>query len=641
MSLVRLESIVKRFGGDPVLEGVDLRIEEGEKVGLIGRNGTGKSTIFRLIMGEMEPDSGVIERMRRARFAYLAQLPDLDVDRTIHEVVLDQFAELIQMERRLLRLADQLAHGEDALMEEYSALQETFHHRGGYEFHLRVERVLTGLGFSRDEFDLPVGALSGGQRTRLLLAMVLLEDADLLLLDEPENHLDLRAREWLEAYLRDSPRAFVIISHDRRMLNAVVARVVDLERGRVRSYTGNYDAYLEAKELASEQQADAFARQQKEIERQEAWINRFRYKSSKARQVQARVRRLEKLDRVDAPDRDAARASLQLGTVVRAGAKVIEAEGLAMAYGDLRLYEDVDLCIERGERVGIIGPNGSGKTTLLRHLAGRLPNGEGACRGEVRLGPNVRLGFYEQQHETLNRANDILTELRQVRPDWTPERIRTFMGRLLFTGEDIFKPIGALSGGELSRVSLAKLVLSDANTLLLDEPTNHLDIATREVLEGALSEYEGTLVIVSHDRELIDRLVERLIIVDQGRAAFHLGNYTHYRQGESDAASGPVSADDAQEVLRIRSKRAKAKNKEAARQEQNRERRNRRRLSEVESDIAEMEELVNATEARFVDLDPSDYIALSELTEEYENLKADLRALYEAWEELAAELEGD
>lgn len=630
MSLVRLENVSKSYSGQSVLKNASFRVEEGEKIGLIGRNGSGKTTLFRLITGQAAPDTGVVERMRRARIAMLAQLPDVPPETPLMEIVLGRFAKLIELEARMRDIEHRIAAGEHGLLDEYSHVQDQFAVRGGYEFRANAARVLTGLGFAEAEFDLPFRALSGGQRTRLMLALVLIEDADLLLLDEPENHLDLRAREWLETFLQDWPRAFVIISHDRRMLNAVTQRTVEVERGELRSFSGNYDAYQAEKVLIREQQEKAFQRQQDFIRKEESWINRFRYKNTKARQVQSRIKRLEKMERVDAPLDEHAAAKFALGRVVRSGQTVLEARDLAMAYGGLVLYQHVSFDVLRGERLGVIGPNGAGKTTLLRHLAGRLDGGH----GRVALGHKVRLAYYDQQHEDLNPANDVLAEVALARPDWKPEQLRSFMGRFLFTGDDIFKPVNALSGGERSRVALAKLVLSGPNLLLLDEPTNHLDIASREALEAALTEFPGAIVVVSHDRVLIDKLVDKLIVLETGRAEIHLGNYSHWRWKQGQVPGPPTPPGD--DAMRIRERKQRERD---GRKRDDRELRKRRdRLGALEADIEQIEELLEEYEQRFAATDPADYERLRALTREYEDLKRDLAEMYAEWEALADSL---
>jgi ATP-binding cassette, subfamily F, member 3 len=629
MSLVRFEQIHKSFAGEPLLEGVDFRVEAGEHIGLIGRNGTGKSTIFRLITGELEPEKGRIERMRRLRIACLAQLPRIDAATTIHNVVMESFRELRGMEEKLGILEKRMAEGDESVMREYSDLQDLFTVRGGYGYRVRIRQVLQGLGFRPEEFELPFKALSGGQRTRLMLALVLLQDADLLLLDEPENHLDLEAREWVESYLAGTPKAVVIISHDRRMLNAVVTRIVEVERGGLLSHTGNYDAFQKQKALLREQQQAAFERQQEFIRKEEAWINRFRYKNTKARQVQSRIRHLEKMELAEAPLSDQDSAGFELGEVVRSGAVVLDVRDCAMGFGDLTLYSGVTFQVQRGERVGIIGPNGSGKTTLLRQIAGLI---EGRA-GTAQFGHKVKHAFYEQNHESLNPANDVLTEVHTMKPDWTPGQMRSFLSGLLFTGDDVFKPVSTLSGGELSRAAMAKLMLSGANLLLLDEPTNHLDIASREALENALAEYPGTILMASHDRALIDRMADKLIIVADGRAEAHLGNYSHYRW-KQQAEIEEKEAKKTDDVLKIRRGKSDREKKKARERE---DRRQKRELARIESDIARIEELVADYDRRFADLDPADYETANRLQSEYEGLKSDLGDLYAEWESLAEE----
>jgi len=627
MSLVRLENITKTYQGREVLDSIDFRVEEGEHVGLIGRNGTGKSTIFRLITGDIEPDKGIVDRMKRMRVSSLSQLHRVDESMTIYDIVLESFKEIGELEIELTALEERMAAGCEDALEEYSEKQESFSLRGGYDYRVRIKQVLQGLGFPESDFSMPFMNLSGGQRTRLMLALVLLEEGDLLLLDEPENHLDLEAREWLESYLKSCPKSVVIISHDRQMLNNVVDRVVELERGEIRSYPGNYDSYLARKSLHREQQQVDFERQQEFIRKEQAWIDRFRYKNTKAKQVQSRIKRLEKLEFVDAPLAEASSVKFKMGEVARSGELVMEAKDLSMGYGGLTLYKKVSFTVSRGERIGIVGPNGTGKTTLLRQLAEQHPG----LSGTVTLGHKVIRGFYEQNHESLNPSFDILTEVHSSKTEWTAEQIRSYLGRFLFTGDDVFKSIDSLSGGELSRVAMAKLLLGGANLLLLDEPTNHLDIVSREALEKSLATYEGAIVVVSHDRTLIDKLVEKLIVIENGIASVHLGNYSDYRYKNREVPEKKAEATE--DVLKIR----RGDNNRKDKKTDDKDRRKRKvQMEKLEQDIESMESLVSEMEMRFTKLDPANYNALESLKSEYDALKADLAEMYRSWESLAA-----
>jgi ATP-binding cassette subfamily F protein 3 len=579
--------------------------------------------------GEIEPDSGLVERQRRTRYACLAQIPDVSPNTTIFDAVLHSFDEILSMERRLGELEALMGGGDESVLPEYSELQDQFTIRGGYDFRLRISQVLHGLGFHTGDFELPFHVLSGGQRTRLMLALVLLQDADLLLLDEPENHLDLEAREWLEEYLTSCRASVVIISHDRRMLNAVCSRIVEIERSQVRSYSGNYDAYQKDKALIREQQMKAFERHQEHLRKEQAFIDKFRYKATKARQVQSRIKRLEKLETVEAPLAETATANFNLGEVVRSGAVVLQAKHLTMGYDNLPLYSEVNFEVHRGERVGIIGPNGTGKTTLLRQVAGQ----HAGLAGEIVLGNKVRPGYYDQHHDTFNPAADILTEVQSAQPQLTAEQVRSFMGKFLFVGDEIFKPVKALSGGERSRVAMAKLILSGANLLLLDEPTNHLDIASREALELALSEFQGAIIMISHDRALIDRLVDKLIIIENGRAEVHLGNYTHYRWKVQQAGAAVKEAPK-KDPLQIRTRQEKERTKSQEREL----RKQRKQLETLEAEIEAGETRLQSFEQKFAAIDPADYERAAALKAEYESAKQTLEGQYAEWETLTEAL---
>ena len=627
MSLVRLENVSKLFSGEPVLSEVNLRIEEGERIALIGRNGTGKTTLFRLIVGDTEPDGGVIECMRRARIIYLEQIPQATPGTTVMEIALTPFAELLQMEEQLHALELKMADGSEAALAAYGEYQHEFTLKGGYEFRTRVRQILGGLGFSNESFDLPFEALSGGWRARLMLSLSLLQEADLLLLDEPENHLDMDAREWLEEHIQSRPEAVVLISHDRRMVNVLAKRILEVERGVVTSYTGNYDAWLKEKALRREQQQKAFDRQDAFIKKEQAWIDRFRYKNTKASLAQSRLKRLEKLELVDAPESDMAAVTFKMGKIVRTGETVVDARDLSMAY-DHTLYADLSLSLHRGERLGIIGPNGSGKTTLLRQLAGRH-KGNG---GEVRLGHNVKHAFYDQHQQELHHGNDLLTEMQAYRPDWTALECRNYLAQFLFRGDDVFKPIAVLSGGERSRLALAKLIASDANLLFLDEPTNHLDMASREALEASLDDFPGAILVVSHDRTLIDRLVERLLIIENGRAHLFPGNFSEYRRWKRE---NPEYATDSSDDTASETKKKNLEEREQKKAQEREARRGQRQVEQLEAAIAKLEAEIKEVHGHFATLDPTDYERGKELTGKYESLQEELNGLYEQWAELA------
>lgn len=627
MSLVRAENIYKSYAGVSVLRGTSIRVEKGEKIGLIGLNGCGKSTLLRVIAGDTQSDEGVLERMKRCSVTSLAQIPHVEGDTHLIDVVLDHFRELTEMEEDLKRLETRLPGADQKTIEAYSRAEEEFRFRGGYRYRADARRVMTGLGFSEKEFHQTFETLSGGQRTRLMLALALLGDADLLLLDEPENHLDLQAREWLETFLKEWPAAFIIVSHDRRLLNAAARRIVEIRDGHAKSYSGNYDDYLREKEAIFERERSKFKRQKEFIEREEAWINRFRYKNTKSRQVQSRIKRLQKMDRVKAPHEDSSATRFRHGEVVRSGQSVVEARDLTMRYGDLLLYENLSFHVGRGERVGIIGPNGSGKTTLLRQLAGRLDGGEGL----VTLGHKVSVGIFDQHQDDLQESNDLLAEIRVVRPQMLDREARSYLGRFLFSGDDVFKSVGDLSGGERTRLALAKLILGETNLLLLDEPTNHLDIASRESLEQSLDEYTGSIVIVSHDRALIDGLVDKLIVIDRESAFVFLGNYSHYKWKMRQELTEDIDASN-KDAMKIRNPAGVQREIRKATQRESRMRR--KRHSELEISIADTEKYIAEHEARFAKTDPSEHELLKDLKEEYESLRRNLDAMYLEWGEL-------
>ena len=643
MSLIRLENITKFFGPVCLFDAINFRIEKGEKVGLIGRNGAGKSTFFRILTGKITPDSGIVEYMRNIRIAELEQLPDIRPGETIYDIALRPFIPLIEQKKELSELEQKMEKGDVSCLEKYSLLQEKFRMAGGYDYEYRINRILQGLGFNKKEFSLSVSNLSGGQRTRLMLALVLLENADVLLLDEPENHLDLAAREWLENFLKETSKAFIIISHDRHILNAVTNRIIEIESGKLLGFRGNYDSYVANRKLVRDQQEKTVIKQQRQLAKDEAFINKFRYKATKAKQVQSRIKRLEKLKPVVLEKENTRIPRFSLECDKRSGERVIDASDLTVAFGeDVVLYRNFSLTVYRGERIGIIGPNGEGKTTLLRHLMGELEPGNGIS-GKVVWGQNVLPAFYRQHHEDLCRKNDIFSELQSIRPELTPEQLRSFLGNFLFSGDAVYKTIANLSGGELSRVAIAKLILSKANVLFLDEPTNHLDTNTQEILEQALLDFGGTILLVSHDRTLIDKIVQKLIIVQGGNITVYWGNYSDYLNKQGSTASKAI---DERDVLKIRKQsvvsspsKKHLRTRDEKRLRERERRKMQKELEQIEENIENLEQLLQEIEHRFTTIDITDYQRMKILKDEYDALKNDLQSLYKAWEETAEKLD--
>jgi ATP-binding cassette subfamily F protein 3 len=639
MSLVRLENVAKSFHGDAIFENVSFQIEENERIGLIGRNGSGKSTLFNLVTGSISPDVGTIERMKRARVSWLAQMPDVAPTTNIFDVVLLQFKSLLRMEKELSDIESKIEAGASELIDVYGPLRERFEIEGGYEFRSKIKRILCGLGFLEDDFTMEFQSLSGGQRTRLMLALILVGDSDLILLDEPENHLDLAAREWLENFLMNWPKSLVVISHDRQLLNAVSTRTIEVEHGQIWQYSGNYDAYMENKVLRLEQQENEYNRQQRFIKKEEQWINRFRYKNTKAKAVQSRIKQLDRLDKVQSVQGAEKVSAFAHKEVVRSGQLVLKVSDLSKSYPGLKLYDDVSFSVERGERVGIIGANGTGKSTLLKHIAGTLED----CGGTVELGHKVTVGYFDQHHESLDVDLDIVSYFEKLYPNMKTETIRSYLGQFLFQGQDVFKSLRSLSGGEKNRVAMAKLIHDNNNLLLLDEPTNHLDIISREILEESLTHYSGTILLVSHDRLLIDHLVNKLIILGDGHAEVFLGNYSHYKwkKKEDSVFSSTIVSD---EVLNIRTREDSPDVVEQSGNKQRRERQ--KELRRMESRLKKLEESIESSENESSTMtdalhktDPTDFELLSALSVEKEKNDEILEKLVAEWEELHSEID--
>ncbi len=631
MPLVQLESVRKAFGAVTVLTDLTWKIEAGDRIGLVGRNGCGKTTLFHLITGRLLPDGGEVHTRRSLNAGYLAQDPELDDGSAVLETVLEAFSDVIELQRRLRDLEDRLTSGREqpALLEAYGRLQHAYEARDGYEIEARAKAILYGLGFTGADFETPVSVLSGGQKNRLALARLLASEPDLLLLDEPTNHLDLQAIEWLEGFLPSFDGAFVVISHDRYFLDRTIDRIVELEHGALDAFAGNYSFYATEKQQRLAKRHKAYERQQDHIRKTEDFIRR-NIAGQKTKQAQSRRKALTKLDTLERPASDR-EFKLRFTAGARGGNRVVELQQTSKAYGDNVLFRDLDLLVRRGDRLGVIGPNGSGKTTLLKLLTGREPPDGGI----VETGSNVKVGYYDQHRDELTPGRTLQDEIRTVTPDASVGEIRSVLGAFLFSGDDVERKTGSLSGGEKSRVALAKLMRSETNLLVLDEPTNHLDIPSRDVLEDALKAYDGTMIAVSHDRYFLNLLVDRLLVLGNGGWELIEGNYDTWqrRRGEAEDRPAPRPPEKASQ------KAVYERNRAARRAQEGRE----RRRQAIETEILDLEAELERLEGQLALGDrASDWQHLQSVSEERQRIQTRIEACIAVWETLeATETEGE
>ena len=634
MILMTVQGVSKSFGMKSVLKDISLTLQQGARMGLIGVNGSGKSTLFRLIAGQMEPDEGTISLMRGTRVGMLTQEADIQSDLTVREELSRVFEPVREMERRLRALEEEMAqkHEDEAeldrLSREYARLTDRFEDAGGYEWPSRIQGVLAGLGFAKGREDQPASVLSGGEKTRLCLARLLLTQPDLLMLDEPTNHLDLSSIQWLEDTLKKYRGTVLIISHDRYFMNSVCDCMAEISMRRLVQYEGNYDQFTVKRQADIERQIREYKLQQAEIARQQAIIQRYRmYNREKSiRAAESREKRLEKMERLERPvDEQHVRFSFEARR--RTGDDVLKVHGLAKGFEGRRLFENFDLHLRAGDRVAIIGPNGVGKSTLLNIIARKLK----ADAGEVEFGANVDLGYYEQHQTGLDPEKDVLNELWDAFPRLDLDRVRSVLALFLFTGDDVYKKISMLSGGEKGRVSLCKLMLKRDNLLLLDETTNHLDMDSREVLEGALEDFDGTILTVSHDRYFINRVADRIIEMRPDGVKEYLGNYDDYlekkRREEAGLEDAAASGMTKTQLDKQRRKERLLREGKKALEKQ---------LEAAEARIADAEKEIQDLEARMAD--PELYQRPDEAREtarRHAELQAGMDALYEEWEALS------
>ena len=533
--MIQLKNVSKNFGDKKILADVSWQINKRCRIGLCGQNGAGKTTLLRILAGQMAPDNGDIQVAREVTFGYLPQAVEGFGAKALFQEVRGALDELSSMETELSRLEKELAGSQEArLLERYAFLQETFRVRGGYTMESDVARVLDGLGFAKSDWEKSCATFSGGWQMRIALAKLLLQRPNLLLLDEPTNHLDLPTREWLENYLREYPFSVVLVSHDRFFLDSTVEKIVEIWNGAIHEYTGNYSHFLVERQKRIDQLREARQRQDEEIQKIEAFINRFRYQANKASLVQSRVKQLDKIERIELPPQQK-KIAFRFPPSARSGRTVLEMNGIGHGYGSLTVFENVDLTVLRGERIALVGANGAGKSTLMRLVAGKeLPR-----MGERREGHNLSLGYFAQdQAAQLNASRTVLEEITADAPFDMVPHLRNILGAFLFSSEEVDKKVAILSGGERNRLALAKLLLIPCNFLLLDEPTNHLDIDAKDVLLEALKNYDGTMLFVSHDRYFVDHLATRVLEVGKGRVVSYSGNYSDFLKSKELEGGG-------------------------------------------------------------------------------------------------------
>ena len=562
--MLRLERISKIYPTGEVLKDVTWEVKTGDRIGLVGVNGAGKSTQLKIIMGEVEPTAGEIIRPTSLHIGYLTQEFEVDPRRTVREEFWTVFQEANQVHHQLIEIPQRMEKADpeelDRLIHQLDRLQRQFEALDGYGLEARIEKILPEMGFTIDDGDRLVSSFSGGWQMRMSLGKILLQTPDILLLDEPTNHLDLETIEWLEKFLKDLTTPMVIVSHDREFLDRLCTKIVETERGVSTTYLGNYSAYLQQKYEQQSAQLSAYERQQKELEKQQAFVDRFRASATRSTQAKSREKQLEKVEKIEAPIADVRTLKFQFPPAVRSGREVVTIKNIVHIYDDKILFFGANLEIERGDRVAFLGPNGAGKSTLLRLIVGLEPPTEGS----IEIGKhNVIPSYFEQnQAEALDLTKTVLNTIHDEVPDWKDVEVRSLLGRFLFSGETVLKRVESLSGGEKARLALAKMLLAPANLLILDEPTNHLDIPAKEMLESALKVYEGTVLIVSHDRYFISQVANKIVEIREGELIAYAGDYHYYLEKlDEEKQKAEQKRIEAEKAAKAAAKRAKQKTK--------------------------------------------------------------------------------
>ena len=658
--ILSCSNISRSFGDNHILKRVSFHIEEHEKAAVVGINGAGKSTLLKIIIGDLAPDEGSVTWAKGASIGYLAQHQDLEGAETIYDALLEVKRPILEMEERLRNLEQSMksASGEEleAMLSEYSRLNHAFELENGYACRSEITGVLKGLGFSEDEFSKPIQALSGGQKTRVSLGKLLLTKPDILLLDEPTNHLDMVSIAWLETYLKGYSGSVIIVAHDRYFLDRVVTKVIELDNGTATVFSGNYSAYSDKKAMLRDAQIRAYLNQQQEIRHQEAVIAKLKSfnREKSIRRAESREKMLDKIERLEKPVEINDSMDIRLEPDVVSGNDVLTVTDLSKSFDTQTLFTHGSFKIKRGERIAVIGNNGTGKTTLLKIINGLIP----ADAGEIRLGAKVHIGYYDQEHQVLHMDKTLFQEIQDTYPNMNNTQIRNTLASFLFTGDDVFKLIKDLSGGERGRVSLAKLMLSDANFLLLDEPTNHLDITSKEILESALNRYTGTVLYVSHDRYFINRTATRILDLTGQSFVNYIGNYDYYLEKKEDveaaffagrgseapksalgrpadagtgASSGTAASSSASDTGAKLDWKAQKEEQARIRKRQNELKKTEDAIHQLETRDSEINELLALEEVY------TDVSRLMELNKEKDSISEKLEKLYELWEALAEE----
>ncbi|RNB91506.1 ABC transporter ATP-binding protein [Brevibacillus fluminis] len=641
MILLQAERIQKAYGIDVILQDISLQIQTGERVGLVGVNGAGKSTLMKILAGQLSYDSGAVRIPKEVTMGYLAQNTGLESENSIWAEMLTVFTDLQKEEAELRKLeammgdsavlADERRYQQ--ILENYSRRSEAFKERGGYSYEASIRGVLHGLRFAEMDYQSPIKTLSGGQKTRLALAKLLLQSPDLLLLDEPTNHLDIETLTWLEGYLQNYKGAVLIVSHDRYFLDKLVNVVYEIERTRATRYVGNYSRFLDLKAASLEQELKKFDKQQEEIAKLEDFIARNLARASTTKRAQSRRKTLEKMDRMDKPIAHNKSANFSFDISKMSGHVVMKASSLSIGYPDAVLSRNLSFEIEREERVALVGPNGIGKSTLLKTIVGQLHQ----HAGTFQMGSNVMIGYYDQEQRHLNTSKTILAEIWDDYPLMPEKDVRTLLGNFLFSGDDVQKRIGELSGGERARVSLAKLLLKQANFLIFDEPTNHLDILSKEVLENALYDYPGTILFVSHDRYFLNKIATRVLELSPEGVTSYLGNYDYFVEKKQELAE--MAAEQAAANAAKRGTSSEPVEKSSYEQDKDakrRERQRQKRLEEIEATIMQCEETIARLESELCLPEVySDHVQAQQRNDQIQQAKTQIESLYEEWQELS------